>query len=71
MNYKIGDVVQLKSGGPKMTVQRIIGDDSATAAHKIQDSALKQAGYRDGDLLCQWFNNDKLESGIFNPAMLD
>lgn len=26
--YKIGDIVQLKSGGPKMTVTKIFDDDS-------------------------------------------
>jgi uncharacterized protein YodC (DUF2158 family) len=25
-NFRIGDVVELKSGGPKMTVDRILGD---------------------------------------------
>lgn len=71
MAFKVGDVVQLKSGGPDMTVQRIIGDSSNTMATKTQDYALKQAGYGEGDVVCQWFFNNKLESGTFKTDMLE
>jgi uncharacterized protein YodC (DUF2158 family) len=51
MEFKPGDVVRLKSGGPpKMTVQ---GDSDA------------------GDVLCQWFENGKVEIGTFAPASLE
>jgi uncharacterized protein YodC (DUF2158 family) len=72
MSIKTGDVVQLKSGGPEMTVLRIIGEKTASmTATKTQDYALKQAGYRDGDVVCQWFNSGKLETGTFKADMLE
>jgi uncharacterized protein YodC (DUF2158 family) len=50
---QIGDIVQLKSGGPKMTVH----EPSAT-----------RVGPRSAGLVCcQWFAGSKLEEGFF-PA---
>jgi uncharacterized protein YodC (DUF2158 family) len=57
MNFKLGDVVQLKSGGPKMTVQHIVADDDF--------------GVSRNDLNCQWFDDkDILKSAIFKPETL-
>lgn len=53
-----------------MTVQRIIGDPNATKAMKTLDYAFKQGGYEDGDVSCQWFQNDRSESGTFRAEML-
>ena len=62
--FNIGDVVQLKSGGPKMTVHRIIrGGDLEMLA-----SALK--GADKGDIECKWFENGRIESSYFKPMML-
>lgn len=54
VEFEIGEVVQLKSGGPDMTVAEIhrpmlsgMGDDRITVR-------------------CQWFGGRKLESGIFD-----
>lgn len=44
--YKIGDIVRLKSGGPRMTVNQI---------------------YDSGNVYCQWFAGNKLNSGGFEP----
>jgi uncharacterized protein YodC (DUF2158 family) len=56
MNFKIGDVVILKSGGPPMTV------------HKI---AVYPATDPDQGLLCVWFDgNHKLEA-IFHPNAVE
>lgn len=68
--YNVGDVVQLKSGGPKMTVQRIIGDYQENDRLKMADNLLKISGYKNGDLICQWFKDNKLESGMFNVEMI-
>ena len=71
MDFKIGDVVQLKSGGPQMTVQRIIGADDSNFMIKTADEFLKTQGFKGGDLICQWFNGNKLESGTFKSNSLD
>ena len=71
MILEIGDVVQLKSGGEKMTVQRIIGKDSHITRIDMQDKMLKMAGYENGDVSCQWFVNKKLESSVFKKDMLE
>lgn len=71
MSFKIGDVVQLKSGGPQMKVQRIIGADDTNFMIKTADEFLKTQGFTDGDVICQWFNGNKLESGTFKSDSLD
>jgi hypothetical protein len=43
---QIGDVVQLKSGGPKMTVQRILGLDNNNIGLKANDEFLKMRGLK-------------------------
>ena len=67
MEYITGEKVQLISGGPDMTVKGVIGTDSLT---KMENLALRNSGGTDGDVFCQWFNNTKLEGGVFKPAML-
>ncbi|MGP9825103.1 YodC family protein [Ectopseudomonas khazarica] len=51
-----GDVVQLKSGGPRMTVQDI-GDYGFSG------------GPNDG-ALCVWFEKNKAEEKVFDLAVL-
>jgi len=70
MEYKIGEIVQLKSGGPQMTVQRIVGSDSSNLLIKAADEFMKSQGFREGDIVCQWFNGNKLESGTFKAEGL-
>jgi uncharacterized protein YodC (DUF2158 family) len=62
--FAIGDVVQLKSGGPKMTVHRIIGGSDLD----VLASAFK--GADKGDIECKWFDNGRIESAHFKPQML-
>ena len=50
---KVGDIVQLISGGPEMTVAAL------NAQHVVQSSL--------GRVSCQWFAGKKLEHGYF-PA---
>lgn len=52
---KKGDVVELKSGGPKMTIQDI-GDYTPT-------------GPEEG-AFCVWFEKDKRQDGVFDVLML-
>lgn len=70
MAFKTGDVVQLKSGGPKMTVQRILGADKSNPYLKNIDANLKVHGVREGDVMCQWFVDTKLESAPFKQEVL-
>jgi len=53
--FQKGDVVQLKSGGPTMTVQDI-GDFSSS-------------GIQDG-ILCVWFDGRKKYSDVFDRSVL-
>ena len=52
--FKTGDIVQLKSGGPKMTVN---GAELPSGAAKQYYS-------------CQWFAGSKLEGGTFPEESL-
>lgn len=54
--YKIGDVVVLKSGGPPMTVHNI-GDYNAT--------------YPEIGLLCVWFDTSKKVEDVFHPNAVE
>lgn len=71
MELHSGDVVQLKSGGPMMTIQRIIGKDKGNIMLTTADEFLKTQGYSDGDVVCQWFDDNKLESGTFKVDNLN
>jgi uncharacterized protein YodC (DUF2158 family) len=67
---KIGDIVQLKSGGPKMTVQRILGSDNSNLGLKAADEFLKMRGFKDEDVICQWFEGSSLRDGTFKAESL-
>jgi len=71
MNFKTGNIVQLKSGGPQMTVQRIIGSDNSNFLIKTADELLKTQGFSNGDVICQWFNGNRLERGTFKADSLE
>jgi uncharacterized protein YodC (DUF2158 family) len=67
---KVGDVVQLKSGGPKMTVKRILGSDQSNLGLRTFDEALKMNGYKAGDAVCNWFEGSTLRDGTFKIESL-
>jgi uncharacterized protein YodC (DUF2158 family) len=67
---KVGDVVQLKSGGPKMTVRRIIGEEKSNVGVRTFDEALKMNGYKNGDAVCDWFEGSTLRDGTFRIESL-
>lgn len=66
-NFKIGDMVQLKSGGPAMTIQRIISLDEDPSFNQIDDYIKLIKGFKKGDVICQWFIDNKLKQSAF-PA---
>lgn len=53
--FKVGDVVQLKSGGPKMTIEDIGNYSFAGTEIKAK---------------CVWFEGTKQKEGVFAPATL-
>ena len=69
MDFAKGDIVQLKSGGPKMTVKGIVGD-SVHSLSKIEETAYKIHGIEKGTVICEWFLKNELKSGQFQPEMI-
>lgn len=65
ITFNIGDVVQLKSGGPKMTIHKIVGGN---IENEIFATVFK--GADKGDVECKWFENGRIESAHFKPQML-
>jgi len=65
-----GDIVQLKSGGPKMTIQRLIGSENSNLGLKAADEYLKMRGFGEGDVICQWFEGNTLRDGTFKISSL-
>jgi len=59
MDFKVGDVVVLKSGGPKMTIKKFVPDKFNESDHEIL------LGH------CDWFTNGQLQSAIFSLEELE
>jgi uncharacterized protein YodC (DUF2158 family) len=70
ISIKVGDIVQLKSGGPKMTVQRMIGAEQSNIGLKAGDELLKMRGFKEGDVICNWFEGSSLRDGTFRVESL-
>jgi len=64
------DTVQLKSGGPKMTVLRLLGADKENMIMKMADEVIKMKGFKEGDAICQWFDGNDLKEGTFPVGSL-
>lgn len=65
------DILQLRSGGPKMSILRFIGADKSNIQLSTEDEFLKMQGFNEGDVICQWFDDkNKLTSGAFKREML-
>ncbi len=62
IEFKPGDTVCLKSGGPKMTV-----NDYQFVGWNDDGSPIKN----DGKVLCEWFNGKKLETYPFNVEQIE
>ena len=55
MSFKVREVVQLKSGGPKMTVSTVLERTLGSDIEKVRG---------------QWFGGRKLEDGVFPVVSL-
>lgn len=59
-----GSIVQLLSGGPKMTVdsfEKKLEGPSLMRAKQVDDKSL---------VICKWFEDDKLKTGTFSTESL-
>ena len=65
---KVGSIVELLSGGPKMTVEAILGSRTLIGVHAM---AARDGGYVDGDPYCSWFESgNKLKKNFFHKEAL-
>jgi len=66
--HEVGNVVELKSGGPAMTVNLVI---EAEGNNTIVDINYINLGFKKGDVVCSWFTNNKLEEAPFKAATVE
>lgn len=71
---KIGDVVQLKSGGPNMTVDGFLSEENGILYDKGFMIALQRKSYNEEDpyAICKWFDNvSSYKTGVFRKIILE
>lgn len=66
MHFKVGDIVRLKSGGPHMTVDYVVGSNAIIG----QDELLYEEGLEDGDVICQWFTGTAITGKGFKASTI-
>jgi len=64
--FSVGDLVQLKSGGPTMTVTRVVGNSTSG----LQELKQVVEGLEEGDVVCTWFAGEEKQSAGFRSATL-
>lgn len=64
MDFRVGDTVQAKSGGPEMTIEIIFGNEAATKLYTAYIDVKK------GSALCLWLKDMELCKAIFDPESL-
>ena len=69
--FKPDDLVKLKSGGPVMTVDHIIGQVHDTPIIVTVDESLRLRGFSNGDLVCIWYEGRDLKVEPFSAELLE
>lgn len=70
-NFKLGDVVQLKSGGPLMTITLVAEEHSTNQTEMWAYEAYKNKfGLSSAYYGCVWFVGNKKEEGAFPEETL-
>jgi len=70
-NFRKGDVVKLKSGGPVMTIFRILGEETGNLQIEMADKMIKMGGYENGDLVCEWFDKAVRKNEVFKESSIE
>jgi uncharacterized protein YodC (DUF2158 family) len=60
-HFATGEIVKLRSGGPRMTVKDVFAPD-------VDDILRRKSSY---EYRCQWFAGSKLQDGIFSEESLE
>lgn len=68
--FNKGNVVKLKSGGPEMTITRIIGEEKGNNRVEMADKMILHSGYENGDAICEWFEKTERKDGVFKESSL-
>lgn len=74
MELKIGRVVQIKSGGPNMTITGFLSKETGQQYEKgIRVAILKRSEENtNGYDICEWFDNkDSYKKNVFNIEILE
>ncbi|WP_291096897.1 MULTISPECIES: DUF2158 domain-containing protein [unclassified Flavobacterium] len=66
-----GNVVKLKSGGPEMTVLRVIGQENSNSREIHSDKLYVFGGHNIGDVVCEWFDKLDAKCKIFKSSSLE
>ena len=72
MEFKVGDVVYLKSNPERlMTVSIVFGATSYSGFKSFLERQYRKMGFVDGDVQCVWFDGNKFIVSFFKANLLN